>query len=304
MLNMDKKALKIVQDIKDLKIQGARNIAQKGVEALIIESESYKGKELGEYISNLIVASDVIAGARSTEPMLRNFLQHIISKVTSSSSTSIKELKKIVKENGNAIFEKLNKSKRDLKDYGSLLIKKGGVYYTHCHSSTVVSVFKEAYDDGIDFSVIVSETRPKYQGLKTAKALSSHGIPTTLIVDSAAFAFIRKCDAVFLGGDSISVTGDLVNKVGSAGIACFANMYNIPVYSCIELNKFDPLTRWGMNIEIEERSPKEVYDGAKSKNLSIRNPAFDLVPAKYITAYITEEGLIPPQALVNIDIQI
>lgn len=301
---MDKKTLAIIKDIKDLKIQGARNIAHKGVEALMIESESYNGKSPGELISNLMVASDMIAGARATEPMLRNFLQHIISKLTSSNSNSVKELKKIVNDNCNFIFDKLEKSKRNLKDYGSLLIKNNGVYYTHCHSSTVVSVFKEAYDDGINFSVIVSETRPKYQGVKTAKELSSHGIPTTLIVDSCAYSFIRKCDAVFLGGDAVSVTGDLVNKVGSAGIACFAHMYNIPVYSCVEMNKFDPLTRWGMNIEIEERDSKEVYDGPKNKNLKVRNPAFDLVPGKYITAYITEDGLIPPQALVNIDINI
>jgi ribose 1,5-bisphosphate isomerase len=301
---MDEKTIFIINDIKELKIQGARNIAHKGVEALLNESESYKGRDVNEYLSNLIVASDLIAGARATEPMLRNFLQHIISKLTSSNKSSIKDMKKIVKENCEFIFDKLKKSKRDLKDYGSLLIKEGGTYYTHCHSSTVVSVLKEAFNDGINFSVIVSETRPKYQGLKTAKELSSHGIPTTLIVDSCAYSFIRKCDAVFLGGDSISVTGDLVNKVGSAGIAFIAHSLDIPVYSCVELNKFDPLTRWGMNIEIEERNPKEVYAGRKNKNLKIRNPAFDLVPAKYITAYITEDGLIPPQALISVDINI
>ncbi len=301
---MDKETVVIIQDIKDLKIQGARNIAKKGVEALLNESESYKGKDVNEYISNLIVASDLIAGARATEPMLRNFLQHIISKITSSKSSSIKEMKKLVKVNCDMIFEKLKKSKRDLKDYGSLLIKEGGTYYTHCHSSTVVSIFEEAYNDGVNFSVIVSETRPKYQGLKTAKRLSKIGIPTTLIVDSCAYSFIRKCDAVFLGGDAVSVTGDLVNKIGSAGIAFIANSLDIPVYPCIELNKFDPTTRWGMNIEIEERDYKEVYSGPRNKNLKIRNPAFDLVPAKYITAYITEDGLIPPQALITVDIDI
>jgi ribose 1,5-bisphosphate isomerase len=301
---MNKKTIEIIQDIKDLKIQGARNVANKGVEALLNESESYRGKDVNEFLSNLIVASDLIAGARATEPMLRNFLQHIISKLTSSKLDSVKEMKKIVRENCKFIFEKLKKSKRNLKDYGSLLIREGGTYYTHCHSSTVVAVFKEAYDDGINFSVIVSETRPKYQGLKTAKSLSKHGIPTTLIVDSCAYSFIRKCDAVFLGGDAISVTGDLANKVGSAGIAMIANSLDVPVYSCVELNKFDPLTRWGMNIEIEYRNPKEIYAGQTNKNLKIINPAFDLVPAKYITAYITEDGLIPPQALINVDIDI
>ena len=110
--NMEKKVLSIVQDIKDLKIQGARNIAQKGVEALLIESEGYTGKDSGEFISNLIVASDLIAGARATEPMLRNFLHHIISKLTSSKSSSIKDLKKIVEENCELIFEKLTPALR------------------------------------------------------------------------------------------------------------------------------------------------------------------------------------------------
>lgn len=294
---MDKGAQRIVRDIKSLKIQGARNIARAAVGALALESTSYKGTSRNTYISNLLVAADNIAGARPTEPMLRNYLRYMLSRVMGHDG-SIKELKDEVKKLEQGIYIEMELSKKMLTDYGSQLIKNGGVYYTHCHSSTVTGIFKEAYDDGKDFKVFASETRPRFQGLKTAKSLAEHGINTTLIVDSAAHLYVRKCDSVFVGADAVTASGDLVNKIGTCAIAQFAEQFHIPFYSAAELYKFDHLTKWGLLEPIEMRDPAEIYKGPKPKALTIENPAFDQTPASLIKAYITERGIIPPQSIM------
>ncbi|MEM0437984.1 MAG: S-methyl-5-thioribose-1-phosphate isomerase [Candidatus Micrarchaeia archaeon] len=290
-------AQRTIRDIKSLKIQGARNIARAAVGALAAEARAFKGTSRGAFISALLVAADEIAATRPNEPMLRNYLRYLVSRITGQEGT-VDELKQEVAKLEQGIYVEMELSKKMLVDYGSQLIKSGGVYYTHCHSSTVVGILKEAYDDSKDFSVIVSETRPRYQGLKTAKALASYGIPTTLIVDSAAHAYVRRADAVLVGADSVSASGDLINKIGTCAIAQFARSHQIPFYSAAELYKFDHLTKWGMLEPIEMRDPKEVYAGPVPKALKIENPAFDLTPAQLITAYITERGIIPPQSIM------
>lgn len=295
---MNKESSAIVEDIRKLKVQGARNVAKAAVQALALESRSFKGSNRNSYISSLIVAADIIASSRPTEPMLRNYLGFILSRVMSREDSPVGELRALVDALEKDIYKEMAISKQALVDYGSSLIGNGLKYYTHCHSSTVVSIFKEAYDDGKDFSVVVSETRPKYQGVKTAQSLSSHGIPTTLIVDSAARLYLRKCDGVFVGADAVTASGNLINKVGTSTIAHFASQFDVPFYAAAELHKFSHLTKWGQLELIEQRDPAEVYSGKRSKSLTVENPAFDLTPSKYITAYITEKGIIPPQSVM------
>ncbi|MGC8923814.1 MAG: translation initiation factor eIF-2B [Candidatus Micrarchaeia archaeon] len=295
---MNEAAREIVKDIRALKIQGARNIANAGINALVLESDSFDGTSVKEYKSALLVAADEIASARPTEPMLKNYLRFVLSRIMGSEDESVEALKERVRDIRKRINEDMVHTITMLRDYGASLIHDGMVCYTHCHSSTVTGIFKEAYDDGKDFYVVVSETRPRYQGVKTAKELAGYGIPTTLAVDSAAHIYIKRCDAVFVGADAITASGNLINKVGTAMVAHFAYHLDIPFYSAAELYKFDHLTKWGMPVPIEQRDPDEVLKNPGLKNLKIENPAFDVTPAKYITAYITEKGIIPPQAII------
>ncbi len=295
---MEGSARRIVADIKSLKIQGARNIAKAAVSAFVIESESFSGKSTDAYLSTLLVAADEIASARPTEPMLRNYLRFILHRVMGLKGEGVDVLKRTVRGLETSIYKEMDLSKQMLVDYGAQLIQDGSVYYTHCHSSTVTAIFKEAFDDGRDFSVIVSETRPRFQGVKTARELAQYGIKTTLVVDSAARLYLKGCAAVFVGADAVTASGDLVNKIGTATIAYFARHFEIPFYPAAELYKFDHLTKWGMSEPIEERDAREIYKGPMYKTLTVKNPAFDLTPAQNITAYITEKGLIPPQSIL------
>ncbi len=291
---MNRKTQSIIKRIKSLEIQGARNIARAGVDALYYESEAFKGNDRSAYISNLLVAADAISAARPTEPMLRNYLKFMISRVMSEVSAPVSELKILVASLRKSIEKEMKAARERIISYGQGLIKDGMVVYTHCHSSTVTSILKGAYDSGRDFQVIVDETRPRFQGVKTAKELAKHGIPTTLVVDSAARLYVKSADLVLVGGDAVTAAGNLINKIGTSTLAHFAHVYEIPFYSAVELHKFDSLTRWGLHEPIEFRDPDEVLKNPP-KNLTVINPAFDETKSHYITAYITERGLIPPQ---------
>jgi ribose 1,5-bisphosphate isomerase len=149
-------------------------------------------------------------------------------------------------------------------------------------------------------SAICLETRPRFQGRITAKELSEHGIPTTMVVDSAVESVIREATMALVGADSVLSTGDLINKIGTATVAQVAYDAEVPFLCCAELYKFDPLTLFGRVTQIEQRDPKEVADPKEFSKVAIRNPAFDRTPAKHISAYVTEKGVVSPQSLLAI----
>ncbi|VVC04705.1 Ribose 1,5-bisphosphate isomerase [Candidatus Burarchaeum australiense] len=148
--------------------------------------------------------------------------------------------------------------------------------------------------------MICTETRPLFQGHITARELSSAGLDTTLIVDSAIKSVMRDVDLVLVGADAITSSGELVNKIGTSTLAFVAYEEELNFYSAAELFKFDPLTLWGRVEPIEQRAAREVADPRLFPRVHILNPAFDLTPAKHITAYITEHGVVAPQSLFSL----
>jgi ribose 1,5-bisphosphate isomerase len=170
---------------------------------------------------------------------------------------------------------------------------------THCHSSTVTGVIKEAHKRGKNIRVVACETRPRYQGRITAAELVKAGIDTTISVDMGVTKFLKKADIVLVGADAINSTGDLINKVGTSGLAHLARAHDVSFFSCAETCKYDPLSLFGVKEKIEERDAKEVWE-KPPKKLRVSNPAFDVTAARYINGYITEEGVVPPGTLAEI----
>ncbi len=246
---------KIAKDIKNLKIQGARNIAKSALEAYsLFPNEATKRKLLS---------------LRPTEPMMENVLDMAGKK-------PIKEIQKHFDE----AQDKINK-----KVLG--LIKKGDVIFTHCHSTNVVNALIYAKKKGKKFEVYNTETRPMFQGRKTARELKKAGIKVTMFVDSALGVALSKeqgtkrANKVFLGADALLKKG-VINKVGSEVIARIAKQEKIPVYVIADSWKFTK-----KKIKIEQRNLNEVW-GKAPKGIKIKNPAFEFVKKKYITEVITE----------------
>jgi methylthioribose-1-phosphate isomerase len=191
---------------------------------------------------------------------------------------------------------------------GALLPDEGGVL-THCNAGalatcgygTALGVIRSAIERGKKINVYADETRPFLQGARlTAWELMADGIPTTVICDNMAASLMRagKIQAVVVGADRIAANGDAANKIGTYNVAILAKEHGIPFYVAAPWSTIDMATPTGDSIPIEERPAVEVtHHGGKQltpNGVGIRNPAFDVTPAKYITAIITERGVLRP----------
>ena len=290
-----------ISEIKSLRIQGARNVAKAAMQALGGAAHTSKAKTPEALLRELTLTADALAASRPTEPMMRNALEEALRRfftdVGGRKPRTLEEARRAVLDEVASFEKKAAHSHGLIAQFGAKEIPQGATVLTHCHSSTVTAILKRAHKEGRRINVICTETRPLYQGHITARELSSAGIPTTLIVDSAIKSIMRDVDLVLVGADAITSSGELVNKIGTATLAFVAYEEELNFYSAAELFKFDPLTLWGKVEPIEQRDVREVADPRRLPGVRILNPAFDLTPAKHITAYITEHGVVAPQSV-------
>jgi methylthioribose-1-phosphate isomerase len=186
---------------------------------------------------------------------------------------------------------------------GAPLVASGATVLTHCNagalatggSGTALAVLFEAWRSGRRFQVFADETRPLLQGARlTALELCTAGIPVTILVDSAAAGLIARGEVhmVIVGADRIAANGDVANKVGTYGVALAAAAHGVPFYVAAPSSTFDLSLADGSQIPIEERASEEVLNNATPPGVTARNPAFDVTPARLITALITEHGVL------------
>jgi ribose 1,5-bisphosphate isomerase len=295
--------LETVQDtarkIKNVEIQGARNVAIAAIEAFESLAKHTKAKSKSKFLAEISEAKEILFAARETEPLMRNAVRLIVSEVNSSSENRVKKLAKIVSLSSRRFLRELEVSKEKIAEIGAKRISQSSVILTHCHSSTVTHLLKRATEEGKSFELICTETRPLFQGRTTAKEALALGIKTMMIVDSAARYFMNQVDLVIVGSDAITSEGNVVNKVGTSMIALAAHEARTPFYVVSELLKFDPATVYGDYEKIEERSPAEIWKDAPGK-LSIRNPAFDVTRRDYIHGIICEEGIVSPHSVMEV----
>jgi ribose 1,5-bisphosphate isomerase len=285
--------------IRRIEVQGARNVAIAAIQAFQTLVEQTDATTKPQLLKELQAAQALFAAARETEPLMRNAMRFIINQTQNAPTDQMDSLRKTVIASAEGFLKDLAASSQRAAEIGAKRIGDGSVVFTHCHSSTVTKMLAKAKADGVDFRVICTETRPAYQGRITAKELVRLGIDTTFIVDSAARTFMGDVDVAFVGADAITSEGNVVNKIGTSGIAVIASEARVPFYVVSELLKFDPETLQGGCEKIEQRNPAEVWPEAPAK-LMVRNPAFDVTPNRYIHGIICEEGIIPPQTVLEI----
>ncbi len=272
----------VIKDIKSLKIQGSEAVALSSVEALKKAIKSDPGK-LREYSGKLICT-------RPTEPFLRNCISYIQNNSTKGGEEILGSC--------DYVIDHIKNSQKLIADIGENKIQDGMSIFTHCHSATVMSILKMAKDKGKDFVVYNTETRPVFQGRVTAKELADYGIKVNYMVDSAGRIGIKKADMVMIGCDAITSEGRVINKIGSELFAEIARRYDVPFYSCADSWKLDPASVFGFDEEIEQRNPHEVWDNSP-KNITILNPAFEIINSDLITGIISEIGVYKPALFVN-----
>jgi methylthioribose-1-phosphate isomerase len=208
-----------------------------------------------------------------------------------------------------AIFREDVEANRRIGRFGSELLGSRATVLTHCNAGalatagygTALGVIRSAVEQGKQIAVFADETRPYLQGARlTAWELQQEGIDVTLITDSMAGHFFqqKKFDAVIVGADRIAANGDTANKIGTYTVAVLANVHEVPFYVAAPFSTIDMATKSGDAIPIEERSAIEVTDIGATRiapdGISVRHPAFDVTPARLITAIITDRGVLRP----------
>ncbi len=286
--------------IQSMEIRGAGKIARSAAEALKSFASTYPHKDPQRFLNEIKQAGETLISARPTAVSLPNSVRYILYRVENASTEQLQELKDITIKAADEFIKNSLEAVEKIGILGSRRIDDGDVIMTHCNSSAALGVIKQAWKEGKNIEVIASEARPRYQGHITVKELASEGIPTTLIVDSAVRAVIKKVDKVVVGADCIAANGAVINKIGTSQIALCANETRTLFFVAAETYKFHPETHLGELVEIEERDPSEVAEPSKFKGVTIWNPAFDVTPAEYIDLIITEKGIIPPQAAIMV----
>lgn len=288
--------LKTVTDIKNLKIQGAENIALSATKTIneIVETSNKKG-----LAKDLLKARSLLFGARPTEPCMRNSLSYLFYNLNlENKNLDSIWLKRELNQRIFYVLKHFEESKAKITEIGLRKIKQNMVIFTHCHSSTVVSILKTARKK-TKFTVHVTETRPLLQGRITAKELLNSSIPVTMYVDSAARLALKKADLMMIGCDAITSEGKVINKIGSELFAEAAARIGVPVYVCTDSWKFDPKTLFGFGEVIETREGKEVWEKPPSK-LKIDNHAFEIIDPNLISGVISELGIYGPRTFVEV----
>ncbi|HKZ45649.1 MAG TPA: hypothetical protein VJ343_03000, partial [archaeon] len=207
---------RVIDNIQKIKTQGARSIAIAGLWAIkeVAKRDGF-GKEFGR-------ACKLLESSRPTAVALYNAIEDVRKKKT------LEEINRMIYYFENVASLIVSQNYKIIKNNSTIL--------THCHSTLVVELLEKAWEKKIKFKVIVTETRPLFQGKKTAKELSEIGIPVIFITDSAAGFFIKDVDSVLMGVDAIRKEG-VVNKIGSYPLAVLAKENDIPVYFAGETMK-------------------------------------------------------------------
>lgn len=282
-----------------MKVRGAGKIARCGAKAMADFAAAYEGTDVLEFKEDVRSAMKILLDSRPTAVSLWNGVHASVRGV--EDAEDVQTGKSMLVSNGNSFVKASEEAVGRIARIGARRIKDGDTLMTHCNSSAAIGCIAEAIRQGKHVSVYATETRPWRQGMLTVRDLSEAGADTTLIIDGAVRTVMPRIDRVFVGADTITSSGTLINKVGTSQLALAADEARVEFNVCAETYKFSPMTLLGDTVTIEERDidevarPGELPDGVK-----VFNPVFDATPSRYIDNIITEAGVIGPGSVYGV----
>jgi methylthioribose-1-phosphate isomerase len=302
-------AADVAEAIRTMRVRGAPAIGVAAAYALALGAREYAGDDPAGFRGHLeLVATEV----RATRPTAVN-LFWAIARALALADASLAQGVPAARAALVTLAERLREDdialNRQLGRHGADLVPDGARVLTHCNAGalatagygTALGVVRGAVEAGKRLHVYVDETRPFLQGARlTAWELHADQIPLTLITDNMAGYFMAqgKVDLVVVGADRIAANGDVANKIGTYSVAVLAHAHSIPFYVAAPTSTVDLTLASGDGIPIEERSPDEVTHFAGHRvapeGIGVANPAFDVTPHRFVTAIVTERGILRP----------
>ncbi|HEV3485080.1 MAG TPA: S-methyl-5-thioribose-1-phosphate isomerase, partial [Vicinamibacterales bacterium] len=304
-------AAEVAKAIKTMVIRGAPAIGVAAAMGIALGMRRSAATGTKQFTTEFQKTCDLMAGTRPTavnlfwaiERMKRTFAE------AAQGGCSVGEIKDRLEADARRIHDEDVQSCRAMGAHGASLVPDTARILTHCNAGalatagygTALGVIRAAVESGRHIAVFADETRPYLQGARlTAWELQQDGIDVTLITDNMAGHFFQhgKFDAVIVGADRIAANGDAANKIGTYTVAVLAHAHHVPFYVAAPLSTIDAACPNGEAIPIEERSTQEVVEifgeRVAPEGINVRHPAFDVTPARLITAIITERGVLHP----------
>jgi methylthioribose-1-phosphate isomerase len=295
--------------IRDMIVRGAPAIGVSAAMGVAIGIDRSTATTLPALTAEVAIIAKTLAETRPTAVNLFWGIDeiHSLYNELAAKNTSIPEIKAAVVAKARRMYDEDIAACKQMGAHGASLLPKEGTVLTHCNAGalatcgygTALGVIRAAIESGHKIDVFADETRPFLQGARlTAWELMKDNIPTTVLCDNMAAALMRqgRIQAVIVGADRIAANGDVANKIGTYGVSILAKEHGIPFYVAAPWSTLDLQTATGEGIPIEQRAPREVtHSNGKQmtpNGVAIENPAFDVTPAKYVTAIITERGVL------------
>lgn len=297
----------VANAIIKMNVRGAPAIGVAAAYGIVLGAYGYDAEGVDDLVSHMENVANFLCCTRPTAVNLFWAIGRMMRIIKSDSSRSIEVIKYNLLEEAHLLALEDVEINRNIGKWGQQLLKDGDVILTHCNAGalatvgygTALGIVRAAHESGKNISVYADETRPYLQGARlTAWELMESGIDVTLITDAMAGYFLKsgKINAVIVGADRVAANGDVANKIGTYGLAVLSNENDVPFYVASPVSTLDFSLETGEKIIIEERDGNEVayISGKRIAPLGVKvaNPAFDVTPNKYVTAIVTELGII------------
>lgn len=297
----------VAEAIKKMVVRGAPAIGVAGAFGVAIGASKIKTGDLKAFKKEFARIAKLLASTRPTAVNLFWAIDRMTRTVEENSRLGVAGLKKRLIDEARRIHREDIEINRAMGRHGQKLLKDNSTVLTHCNAGalatagygTALGVIRGAVEAGKNIKVFADETRPFLQGSRlTAWELKKDKIDVTLITDNMAGYMMKKgfINSVVVGADRIAANGDTANKIGTYTVAILAKEHGIPFYVAAPTSTIDIKIKHGDFIPIEERDETEVthMKGIRiaPKGINVRNPAFDVTPARLISAIITEKGVV------------
>ena len=292
--------------IRNMVVRGAPAIGVAAAMGIALGVKNSKAENAADLKKELDQICEIIGQTRPTAVNLFWAIRRMKEKFESLRPRPIAEIQQALIEESQRMHAEDIAANQAMGRHGATLMPSSGGVLTHCNAGalatagygTALGVIRAAIEAGKKIHVYADETRPFLQGARlTAWELMKDGIPTTVISDNMAGVMMQqgKIGAIVVGADRIAANGDVANKVGTYTVAILAKEHGIPFYVAAPISTVDLATPDGSKIPIEQRNAREVtHIGGRQMTpdgVAIENPAFDVTPAKYVTAIVTERGI-------------
>jgi methylthioribose-1-phosphate isomerase len=299
----------VITAIKDMNIRGAPAIGIAAGMGLALGSQSVNTDDYTIFRKEFLEMTRRMKSTRPTASNVGWAVERMVKIVDGMRNHEVSAIREAVRRESESMLERDIEANRNIGQSGMRLVPDKANILTHCNAGalatggygTALGIIRAAFEAGKQIHVYVDETRPLLQGMRlTAFELMEDGIPVTVIVDCAAGYLMKekRIDLVITGADRIALNGDTANKIGTYQLAVLAKENQIPFYVAAPISSFDPNLENGDGIPIEERGHEEVVSFAGQQigpdHVRAYNPAFDVTPCRYISAIITEKGLVTP----------